>query len=86
MCVSTRPTGYAAAMGKLVRRVLEGYQPVAEWSVDDPSSIERAQVLLQDELDAGYTAVRADGDANEPVTELPTDAEMVILTMPMGGG
>ena len=73
-------------MGKLVRRVLEGYQPVAEWSADDPASIERAQSRLRDELDAGYTAVRADGDENDPVTELPVDADTIILTMPMGGG
>ena len=73
-------------MGKLVRRVKEGYEPVAEWSADDPSSLEAARSRLREELDAGYTAVLADGDDNEPVTELPADAEMVILTVPMGGG
>ena len=73
-------------MGRLVRRVLDGYDEVAEWSPDDPSSVEAAQRRLRDELDAGYTAVIADGDDNEPVTELPADAETVILTMPMGGG
>ena len=52
----------------------------------DPSSLEAAQVRLQDELDAGYMAVCADGDDNQPVTELPPDGDMVILTMPMGGG
>ena len=69
-----------------MRRVLEGYDPVAEWSPDDPGSVEAAQARLRDELDAGYVAVRADGDTNEPVTELPGDADVVILTMPMGGG
>ncbi len=73
-------------MGRLVRRVLDGYDAVAEWSPDDPSSFEAAQVRLRDELDAGYLAVRADGDDNQPVTELPPDADMIILTMPMGGG
>ena len=73
-------------MGKLVRRVKEGYAPVAEWSTDDPSSLEAAQSRLREELEAGYTAVLADGDDNEPVTELPADADMVILTVPMGGG
>ena len=73
-------------MGKLVRRVVEGYEPVAEWSADDPSSLESARSRLREELEAGYTAVLADGDDNEPVTELPADAEMVILTVPMGGG
>ena len=73
-------------MGRLVRRVLEGYDAVAEWSPDDPSSVEAAQARLRDELDAGYVAVIADGDDNQPVTELPADADVVILTMPMGGG
>ena len=69
-----------------MRRVLEGYADVAEWSPDDPSSVEAAQLRLRDELDAGYVAVHADGDDNQPVTELPPDADMVIATMPMGGG
>jgi hypothetical protein len=73
-------------MGRLVRRVLEGYDDVTEWSSDDPSSVEAARRRLRDELDAGYVAVLSDGDDNEPVTELPPDADMVILTMPMGGG
>jgi hypothetical protein len=73
-------------MGRLVRRVLEGYDDVAEWSPNDPSSVEAAQLRLRDELQAGYVAVIADDDDNRPVTELPADADMVILTMPMGGG
>ena len=73
-------------MGRLVRRVLVGYDDVVEWSPDDSASFEAAQARLRDELDAGYVAVIADGDDNQPVTELPADADMVILTMPMGGG
>jgi hypothetical protein len=73
-------------MGKLVRRLLEADEEVAEWSPDDPSSIEAARAQLREALDDGYMAVLADGDDNRPVTELPTDADTVILTMPMGGG
>jgi hypothetical protein len=73
-------------MGVLKRRVLTGHETVAEWSADDPASLEAAQELLQRELAAGYMAVRAGDDDNEPLTELPADAEVVILTMPMGGG
>jgi hypothetical protein len=73
-------------MGVLKRRVLTGHEMLAEWSPDDPASLEAAQQLLQRELEAGYVAVRAEDDDNEPVTELPADAEVVILTMPMGGG
>jgi hypothetical protein len=73
-------------MGVLKRRVLTGHEMLAEWSPDDPASLDAAQQLLQRELEAGYVAVRAEDDHNEPVTELPADAEVVILTMPMGGG
>ena len=73
-------------MGVLKRRVLTGHETVAEWSPEDPASLEAAQQLLKRELEAGYMAVRAEDDENEPLTELPADADVVILTMPMGGG
>ena len=73
-------------MGVLLRRVLTGHERVAEWSPDDAASLDAARRLLRRELDAGYMAVRAEDDGNEPLTELPADAEVVILTMPMGGG
>ena len=73
-------------MGVLKRRVLAGHETLVEWSPEDPASLEAAQQLLQRELEAGYMAVRAEDDENEPLTELPADADVVILTMPMGGG
>ena len=73
-------------MGVLKRRLLDGHEQLAEWSPEDPASLEAARQLLRRELDAGYMAVLADGDGNEPVTELPPDAGVVILTIPMGGG
>ena len=73
-------------MGVLLRRVLTGHERVAEWSPDDAASLDAARRLLKRELEAGYMAVRSEDDHNEPITELPADAEVVILTMPMGGG
>jgi hypothetical protein len=73
-------------MGVLMRRVLTGHERLAEWSPDDDASLDAARRLLRRELEAGYVAVRAEGDDNEPLTELPVDADVVILTMPMGGG
>ena len=73
-------------MGVLLRRVLTGHEQVAEWSPDDAASLDAARRLLKRELDAGYMAVRAEDGDNEPLTDLPADAEVVILTMPMGGG
>jgi hypothetical protein len=73
-------------MGKLVRRTVGGDETVAEWSSDDPESVRAAAAAMRREVDAGYVAVNGDGGRNDPVDELPPDADMVILTMPMGGG
>jgi hypothetical protein len=73
-------------MGKLVRRTLGGDETVAEWSRDDPDSVRQAADALGREVDAGYVAVKGGEGRNEPVDELPADADVVILTMPMGGG
>ncbi len=73
-------------MGKLVRRTLGGDEMVADWSPDDPDSVRAAAEAMRREVDAGYVAVQGGEGRNEPVDELPPDAEVVILTMPMGGG
>jgi hypothetical protein len=73
-------------MGKLIRRTLDGDETVAEWSPDDADSVRAAAEAMRREADAGYMAVRGGDRRNEPVDELPADAELVILTMPMGGG
>ena len=73
-------------MGRLLRRTLEGDETVAEWSSDDPESVHAAAEAMRREVDAGYLAVEGGEGRNEPVSELPPDAELVILTMPMGGG
>jgi hypothetical protein len=58
----------------------------AEWSPSDLGSYQAAAAVFQRELDSGYSAVRAKGATHESVTELPRDAELVILTTAMGGG
>jgi hypothetical protein len=73
-------------MGKLVRRTLEGDSTISEWSSDDPDSVRRAAAAMRSEVEAGYVAVEGGEGRNEPVDDLPPDAEVVILTMPMGGG
>jgi hypothetical protein len=73
-------------MGKLVRRTVDGDSTLLEWSADDAASIRAAAEAMHREVDAGYVAVRGGEGRNEPVDELPPDADVVILTMPMGGG
>jgi hypothetical protein len=78
--------GRFPAMGKLVRRTLGGDETVAEWTPDDADSVRAAAEAMRREVDAGYVAVESGEGRNEPVDELPADAAVVILTMPMGGG
>jgi hypothetical protein len=73
-------------MGKLVRRTVEGDSTLVEWSADDPDSVRAAAEAMQREVQDGYMAVLGGEGGNEPVDDLPPDAEIVILTMPMGGG
>jgi hypothetical protein len=73
-------------MGKLVRRTLDGDSTLLEWSADDAGSVRAAAEAMHREVDAGYLAVCGGEGRNEPVDELPPDADVVILTMPMGGG
>jgi hypothetical protein len=73
-------------MGKLVRRTVDGDSIVVEWSADDADSVRAASEAMQREVEAGYMAVLDREGRGEPVDDLPADADVVILTMPMGGG
>jgi hypothetical protein len=73
-------------MGKLVRRTLEGDEVVAEWSAQDQGSVRAAADAMRREVEAGYVAMHGEEGRNDPVDDLPPDATVVILTMPMGGG
>jgi threonine synthase len=73
-------------MGRLARRVLEGEELIAEWSDSDPGSYDAAVAAFEQLLAEGHTAVRVEGAELRPVTTLPPDAEMVLVTTAMGGG
>jgi len=73
-------------MGKLVRRTLEGDSTVLEWSGDNADSVRAAAEAMRREVQAGYVAVVGGEGRHEPIDDLPADADVVILTMPMGGG
>jgi len=75
-------------MGKIVRRVLDGYVTLIEWSPSDPATVEAAEVVFRRELEGGYVAVIEDDGVHSsgPVRSLPLDAERVVMAMAMGGG
>ena len=75
-------------MGRIVRRVLDGYVTLIEWSPSDPATVEVAEMVFRREVEGGYVAVVEDDGVHSsaPVRSLPVDAERVVMTMPMGGG
>lgn len=71
----------------LIRMDRTGHSTVAEWSADDPASIEAARHAFAQQLEAGYLAVVSTGPGQaEQVRELPLDAPTVILRRPIAGG
>ena len=74
-------------MSRLIRMDQTGHTTVAQWSAENPASVEEAVAALRAELDHGYFAVVSDGAGHaELVRELPVDAPLVILRRPIAGG
>ena len=74
-------------MARLIRMDRTGHTTVAEWNASDAASVEAAARAFREELDAGHYAVVTRGEGHaEQVTELPAEAELVILRRPIAGG
>jgi hypothetical protein len=74
-------------MARLIRMDRTGHTTLAEWTAADEDAIEAAAAAFREQLDAGYYAVVSQGEGRaEQVTELPADAELVILRRPIAGG
>jgi hypothetical protein len=64
-----------------------GHTTIAEWRPDDAQAIDAAAAAFRAELDRGYMAMVSTGPGHaEHVRELPPDAELVILRLPVAGG
>ncbi|MBV9417371.1 MAG: hypothetical protein JO363_20460 [Solirubrobacterales bacterium] len=74
-------------MSRLVRMDQTGHTTLAEWTAQDPGSIDAAVATFRAELDQGYFALVSHGPGSaEQVYELPVDADLVILRQPIAGG
>ena len=74
-------------MSKLVRMDHTGHTTVAEWRADDQEAVEAAVTAFREELDRGYMAMVSTGPGHaEQVRELPVDAPLVIMRLPISGG
>jgi len=74
-------------MSRLIRMDRTGHTTVAEWTVDDPASVEAAVAAFREQLESGHLAMVSRGEGHaEHVRELPLDEELVILRRPIAGG
>ena len=74
-------------MARLIRMDHTGHTTLAEWTAGDDAATEAAVAAFRAQLDQGYYAVVTQGEGHaEQVTELPPDAELVILRRPIAGG
>jgi len=64
-----------------------GHTTLAQWSAQDPDAVRAATEAFRRELDRGYYAMVSTGEGHaEQVRELPVDAELVIMRLPIAGG
>ena len=74
-------------MCRLIRMDHTGHSTLAEWTADDPQAVEAAVQAFRTELERGYLAMVSTGPGHaEQVRELPLDAPLVILRLPISGG
>jgi hypothetical protein len=74
-------------MSRLIRMDSTGHSTLAEWTAEDPAAVEAAVEEFRRQLDAGFIAVvdAGEGEATQ-VTELPREADLVIMRRPIAGG
>ena len=74
-------------MSRLIRMDHTGHTTLAEWTKDDPATIEAAVAAFRAELGRGSFGMVTTGPGQaEMVRELPLDADLVIMRRPIAGG
>ncbi|MEA2285300.1 MAG: hypothetical protein QOJ21_1343 [Solirubrobacteraceae bacterium] len=74
-------------MSRLIRMDHTGHTTLAEWTSDDPDAVEAAASAFRAELELVYFGMVSTGEGQaEQVRELPADADLVIMRLPIAGG
>jgi hypothetical protein len=74
-------------MSRLIRMDSTGHTTLAEWTAGDAAAVERAVAAFREQLELGYFGMVSTGEGHaEQVKELPLDAGLVILRLPISGG
>jgi len=74
-------------MSRLIRMDSTGHTTLAEWTAQDAAAVDRAAAAFREQLDLGYFGMVSTGEGHaEQVRELPVDAQLVIMRLPISGG
>jgi hypothetical protein len=74
-------------MPKLIRMDHTGHSELAEWRTGEGEDFEAAVRAFRRELDAGYIGVVPEGEGRATqITELPAEADLVVMRRPIAGG
>jgi hypothetical protein len=74
-------------MSKLIRMDQTGHTTLAEWTAEEPETVEAAVEAFRRQLHRRYYGVLTTGPGQaEKVRQLPVDAELVIMRAPIAGG
>jgi hypothetical protein len=74
-------------MSRLIRMDHTGHTTLARWTADDPEAVEAAVRAFREQLELGYFGMVSTGEGHaEQVRELPLDADLVIMRLPIAGG
>jgi hypothetical protein len=74
-------------MSRLIRMDARGHSTLAEWSAEDQAAYDAAVEAFRGELDEGYVGVVDEGEGRaSQVSDLPREADLVILRRPIAGG
>ena len=74
-------------MARLIRMDSTGHSTLGEWTADDQAAFEAAVEAFRREREAGYIGVVSEGEGRATqVSELPREADLVIMRRPIAGG
>lgn len=74
-------------MPRLIRMDHTGHSTLAEWTTEDDQAFAAAVEAFEADLAEGYIGVLSEGEGEaEQVSELPREAELVIMRRPIAGG
>ena len=74
-------------MARIIRMDSTGHSTLGQWTPGDQAAFEAAVEAFRRETAAGYIGVVSEGEGRATqVSELPREADLVIMRRPIAGG